>query len=121
MTASDASVEKGFHGLSDAQVALMRQILAPYVNRIARVDIFGSRATGTYRASSDIDLSLRGHVDEALLARLTTLFIESRLPFKVDLHAYDAIAYAPLKDIVDRQGRPFLTRDDLLCEEKTGS
>jgi hypothetical protein len=37
------------HGLSERHIGIIRAILAPYADRIERVDLFGSRATGAYR------------------------------------------------------------------------
>jgi predicted nucleotidyltransferase len=46
------------HGLTASQLAALRSALAPHANRIERVDLFGSRATGHARRASDIDLAI---------------------------------------------------------------
>lgn len=53
------------HGLSERQVELLKAILQPYASKIERADLFGSRATGQYRPSSDIDLVLYGDISQA--------------------------------------------------------
>ena len=84
------------HGLSERHINIIRAILAPYAERIERVDLFGSRATGAHRPESDIDMVLRGTVDEAAIGRIRALLDDSLLPYKIDLCAYDLITYPPL-------------------------
>lgn len=62
------------HGLSERHVSIIRDILAPHAEHIKRVDLFGSRATGTYRRESDIDMVLHGSLNEQLVGRIRTLF-----------------------------------------------
>ena len=73
---------------------------------VESVALFGSRATGTYKSYSDIDLVLYGKLDEATLDRLWTCFQESSLPYKVDVKAYEMIHHPPLKEHIDRFARP---------------
>ena len=102
------------HGLTRRQVALIRGILAPFADRIDRVDLFGSRALGTSRSNSDVDLSLHGMLSAKDVDRLHTLFLESALPFSVDVKDYARIAYPPLKEHIDRVARTLFTRKDLV-------
>ena len=64
--------------------AIATRVLAPY-----DVDLylFGSRARGDARASSDIDLALdpKGELPPNVLARLDEAFDESTVPVAVDL------------------------------------
>jgi predicted nucleotidyltransferase len=53
--------------LTGAQAAALRAALAPPADRIERVDLFGSRATGRGRPSSAVDLMVRCDVNGALL------------------------------------------------------
>lgn len=101
------------HGLTGHQLQLIRDILAPYANIITRVDLFGSRAKGTYRPNSDIDLVLHGAVNEKIIDRLWTVFSESSLPFKVDIKAYGLIDYPPLKAHMDSVCQTLLTQEEL--------
>ncbi|MFN7309776.1 MAG: nucleotidyltransferase domain-containing protein [Vampirovibrionales bacterium] len=89
------------HGLTDANIEEISRVLRPFFPPIEKIALFGSRATGTYKPYSDIDLVLYGNIDDALVNRLWTLFDESHLPVKVDLHAYDLIQYPPLKAHID--------------------
>ncbi len=101
------------HGLSERHIGIIRTILAPYADRIERVDLFGSRATGGYRPESDIDMVLRGTVDEAAIATIRMLLDDSLLPYKIDLCAYDLIDYPPLRAHIDLVAQTLLTQADL--------
>jgi uncharacterized protein len=104
-------------GLCEEDRALIREILGTASGRIEAVSVFGSRARGDYRRNSDIDLVLFGAVDEAVCARLGTLFRESRLPISVDLKSYDSIAYAPLRAHIDQVAQPLLVHTDRGLED----
>jgi predicted nucleotidyltransferase len=90
------------HGLSPTMLRTIHEVLKPYSAEIERVGLFGSRATGTYRDNSDIDLVLYGTFNEATLNRIVTLFKESTLPVTVDVVAYHLITHAPLREHIDR-------------------
>jgi len=107
------------HGLTERQLKIVHDILVPYAGKIERVGLFGSRATGTARANSDIDLVLYGELDEALVDRIWTLFNESLLPFTVDVQAYNLVKYPPLKNHIDNNMQPLFNRQDLLKEATT--
>lgn len=94
------------HGLTPDQLNIIRGVLSPYAPVIERVGLFGSRALGTARSNSDIDLVLYGPVTEAMADRIWTLFDESSLALKVDVSAYDLITYPPLKLHIDEVMQP---------------
>jgi predicted nucleotidyltransferase len=101
------------HGLSSAQIDTIKTILRPYACDITEVCLFGSRANGTYRPCSDIDLVLKGSLTEKTLDHLWTLFAESSLPYKVDVKGYHLIAYPPLKRHIETVMQVLLTQQDL--------
>ncbi|MCB2052812.1 MAG: nucleotidyltransferase domain-containing protein [Geminicoccaceae bacterium] len=101
-------------GLSDLHREMLREILAPFADRIERVSLFGSRATGRARANSDIDLVLYGDIDDALMDRIWSLCDESALPVRVDLCAYDRIIEPALEAHIDAVASPLFERHDLL-------
>jgi predicted nucleotidyltransferase len=63
---------------------------------------FGSRATGKYKAYSDIDMVLYGDITEAEANHIATLFMDSMLIYKVDVVIYNHIDYAPMKKHIDK-------------------
>ena len=104
------------HGLTAAQIAALRSALAPHADRIERVDLFGSRATGRARPNSEVDLVIRGDVDEALVDRLRTLFAEAPIALTVDIVADGLVDSPGLAAHIARVRRPLFTRADLTGE-----
>lgn len=72
--------------LTDGQLQEVLQILQLHVPEL-EVRVFGSRAKGTAKPYSDLDLALmtQAPLTLAQLALLNEAFDESSLPFKVDL------------------------------------
>ena len=102
------------HGLTPAQLDRIKEILAPFADHIDRVVLFGSRASGTYRPSSDIDLALYGPIEEKDVDRLHTLFMESDLPVRVDVVSYQAIQSSTLRQHIDQSGVALLEKEELI-------
>ncbi len=103
------------HGLTGENRRIIASVLRPYCAGISKVGLFGSRATGTYRDNSDVDLVLYGSLQEADIDRIYTLFLESMLPYGVDVKAYHLISNRRLKDHIDEVLLPLdLTPDGLL-------
>lgn len=101
--------------LTPRQRDLVQAVLAPFAARIDRVDVFGSRAMGTARPNSDINLAIRGQLSEAEVDRLWTLFDDSYLAVGVDVLAYERVGYPPLRAHIDDHGVPLFTKADLLA------
>ncbi len=95
------------------ETEILRKTFAPHADAIDRVVIFGSRALGTSRPSSDIDLAVFGTLDEKQMARLWTLFDESSLAVTVDLIDYARLTDPAMKRHTDRVGKTIFTRDEL--------
>jgi predicted nucleotidyltransferase len=102
------------HGLTPAQLDRIKEILAPFAERLDRAVLFGSRATGTHRPSSDIDLALYGPVEEKDVDRLHTLFIESDLPVRVDVVKYQTINSVALKQQIEQTGVALFEKEELM-------
>ncbi|OZG32091.1 nucleotidyltransferase domain-containing protein [Rickettsia endosymbiont of Culicoides newsteadi] len=102
------------HGLSAKQLNTLRSILLPFSEKIDRVGLFGSRATGLYRPNSDIDLVIYGSLDEKTMDRIFTLLNDSNLPIKIDLQVYDLITCSPLKDHIDNNMLLLFTHDHFI-------
>lgn len=103
------------HGLTSRQLEELARVLAPFAGQIDRVALFGSRATGTARANSDIDLVVYGPNANTIVDRLWTLFDASNLPLKVDVLAYDQISNPALKAHVDAVNLTLFTSADLIA------
>ncbi len=56
--------------------------------------LYGSRAMGTYRKGSDIDLTLQGlQLDEKCLRAITRALDDLGLAYKIDLSLYCSVRY----------------------------
>lgn len=72
-------------GITPSQRATLLTIFAPYANRLQSVSLIGSRARGSHRPSSDIDLVLDGRLNLSDILTLAGAFEESELDVCVDL------------------------------------
>jgi len=94
-------------GLTPQYREVIRTILAKaaYVDRAV---LFGSRATGTFSRTSDIDLALEGEYLCLLdLLSLRSEFAESSLPYEVDLVIRAEIAHPELESRIQKYGQTF--------------
>ena len=105
------------HGIKKHDLRAIRTILISTCSNIDKVCLFGSRATGEFGSTSDIDLVLYGDISERESGRLNTHFQESSIAHKVDMVVYHSIDYPPLKKHIDVAARLLFTRKDLYGEQ----
>lgn len=97
-------------GLTQKQYQLIENTINSF-SEIEKVIIFGSRATGKCRASSDIDLAIVSkNLNRTVINRLASALDDLPLPFMFDLLNYDAISNSNLKDKIGLQGKFFFER-----------
>ncbi|MFK0573118.1 nucleotidyltransferase family protein [Endozoicomonas sp.] len=102
-------------GLKEQTVASIQQVFASFP-QIGRVIIYGSRAKGTFKPGSDIDLTLISSGDAAL--DLTVQFTieealeELMLPYQFDLSLMESIDNPKLLDHIKRVGQVFYKNTD---------
>ncbi len=97
-------------GLSDNTLTLIRGILAEHPD-VKTAILYGSRATGTYRKGSDIDLTLSGaNLDQRQLAEIAGKLDESVIPYQVDLSIREQIDNPALLEHIQRVGVLFYER-----------
>lgn len=93
-------------GLKDSDIIAIRQVLSQFPE-VQRALVFGSRAKGTHRNGSDVDLALKGD----LLSYQTTLQIasilneETMMPYHFDILDYHSIEHTNLVAHIDRVGQ----------------
>ncbi len=98
------------HGLSAATVERIVTVLAHYPE-IERALLYGSRAKGSQRTGSDIDLTLFGsRLNHALLLRLDNELDDLLLPYKFDLSLFADLTHPELIDHIHRVGVVFYER-----------
>lgn len=94
-------------GLSVTTIAALQEVFAKH-SEITQVLLYGSRAKGTFRKGSDIDLTLYGDgVDYRLLTRIETEIDDLLLPYTVDLSLFRQIDNPDLLDHISRVGLIF--------------
>ncbi|MDR1963039.1 MAG: nucleotidyltransferase domain-containing protein [Planctomycetaceae bacterium] len=75
---------------------------------IERAILFGSRACGTFRRTSDIDFALEGAaLTQRSLGNIGGDFEESTLPYKVDLLDLKTLQSPELREQISRYGVEF--------------
>lgn len=72
--------------VSEEELAIIKAILSDVLGG-EKVYVFGSRARGNHRTTSDLDLAIRGNAPLSMSTRsaLEFAFSESILPYRVDV------------------------------------
>jgi len=101
--------EPGF-GLDESVIGALNSVFAA-CPQIERVILYGSRAKGTYRSGSDIDLTIVGdEVTHGQLLALANRLDDLLLPYKIDLSLLRQIGNPELLDHIRRVGVIFFER-----------
>ena len=99
-------------GLSEDDVQSIREALRHFP-KIRTAILYGSRAKGSYRPGSDIDLTLKGdeltHHD---LLDIELALDDLLLPYKIDLSLHHQIDNPQLLDHIARVGKSFYNVTD---------
>ncbi len=93
------------YGLSDQQFKEIIEFIATYP-QVEEAILFGSRAIGTHKPASDVDIAIKGDgVNSALAARLKfDIEEDTYLPYFFDFVAYNTITREALKQHIDQKG-----------------
>ena len=71
---------------------------------ITFVVLFGSRAKGTAKYNSDIDLAIFGIQEDLSIEAISMELEELPLPYKFDVKAFDTICNSELREHIKRVG-----------------
>lgn len=93
-------------GLSEHEIGLILGILRRHPE-IDAARIFGSRALGTHRPNSDIDIALYGEIDTSQMLAIHHELDELPLPYLFDLAVYADLSHEELKRHIDECGSEF--------------
>ena len=89
-------------GLDAAKLETIRSLIGAD-RRVRRVRLFGSRAKGTWREGSDIDLAVQGEgIDRSDASRWAEELEEALFPWSVDVVIVDETTDQELIDHIDR-------------------
>ena len=92
------------YGLTDETLAEIHRVLSQQPE-VERAILYGSRAKGTQRAGSDIDLALVGaDLDDRIVGRIADDFEDGWLPYRFDLCLLNRIHHTALLDHIRRVG-----------------
>ena len=97
-------------GLSEKTVEQIRKVPEDYP-AVEKAVLYGSRAKGTYRHGSDIDMTLFGaHLDLRVPAEIAGRLEELPVPYQVDLSLWGQINHEGLRQHILRVGVVFYKR-----------
>lgn len=99
-------------GLKESEIMAIQNVLAS-VPEVEEAVIYGSRARGTNRISSDIDLTLKGeHLTYLKLAFLDASIDDLLMPYFVDLNLYHSLRDEDLLESINREGKVFYRKNN---------
>ena len=94
-------------GLSESEIRSIQSIFRKYAE-IEKVVLYGSRALGTFKPASDIDLTMMtAKNDLSFLFKIENEIDELMLPYKVDLSIHSMLDNENLKEHIRRVGKEF--------------
>lgn len=94
-------------GLSNSDIEKIKNVFASYI-QVEKVILFGSRAKGTYKPASDIDLTLVGtKLNLSIQQKIESELDDLMLPYKFDISIYHQISNKDLIEHIERVGQIF--------------
>jgi len=93
----------GLSGLNGQELGLLRATLANSAG-LTRAWIFGSRAKGTAKAASDIDIAVEGLQTHLQIEAVRDSLNDLPLPYVVDVQAVEGIQNPALQEHIARCG-----------------
>jgi len=94
-------------GLNNHVIDLIQKVFSNY-SQVEKVIIYGSRAKGTYKNGSDIDLTLIGNnIDLNILNQISLDLDDLILPYTFDLSIYRFIDNPDMISHIQRVGKHF--------------
>ncbi len=97
------------YGLKPEVLEMMIHIFRNYP-AVEQVILFGSRAKGTQKLGSDIDLCLVGELDETILGKIDNDLDDLLLPYEFDLISFETITHTDLLKHISVVGKTIYRR-----------
>ena len=102
-------------GLKDSEINALRETLAS-IPEVEEAIIYGSRARGTNKAFSDIDITLKGNnLTYLQLALLDAKIDDLNLPYSVDISLFSMLRNADLIESIEREGKVLFRNEKTLA------
>ncbi|WP_096202823.1 HI0074 family nucleotidyltransferase substrate-binding subunit [Bacillus sp. FJAT-45350] len=103
-----SKVEK--YGLSKEVFYVLINIFKDYSDIIEKVILFGSRARGDYKETSDIDLAIKFREKNDQITKIIDTLSNEKIIYTIDLIDVDTISNEKLKNYINTEGKViFLT------------
>lgn len=100
-------VNNNLFGLSEQTIGKINSVFCQFPE-ISKVIIYGSRAKGTFKPASDIDLTLIGQtLTTTDLLKIENALDDLLLPYKIDLSLMKHIEQQDMLDHINRVGQIF--------------
>ncbi len=100
------------YGLKEETIKKINEVFSNY-SEIKKVIIYGSRAKGSYKNGSDIDLTLIGeNIKLEQLNKIDNELDNLMLPYSFDLSAYKELTNKEFIEHIDRVGLVFFNREE---------
>lgn len=90
-------------GLTRTEIGQLTAVLSHYP-QVHQAVLFGSRAKGTARTNSDIDLALYGDIDDLTVEQIALDMDELPMPYLFDIKAIATMKNPALIDHIQRVG-----------------
>lgn len=108
------------YGLKQQTIEQINSVFTRYPE-VEQVILYGSRAKGTYKNGSDIDLTLKGHsLNLRLINQISNDLDELLLPYSFDISIFSQISNADLVDHINRVGVVFYDVQESVLGIHTG-
>lgn len=99
-------------GLKKEHIDAINNVFNEYQN-VEKVLIYGSRAKGTHKPGSDIDLVIaEKEISFSQMMEITNKLDDLLLPYKIDISQKSKISNSDLIDHINRVGKIFYQRND---------
>jgi len=99
------------YGLDEKVIKDLKEIFSKFP-AVEKVILYGSRAMGTYRNGSDIDITLLGkNLSIQTIFGIQDEIEELYLPYSFDISIYDRIDNEDLIDHIQRVGKVFFEKE----------
>jgi predicted nucleotidyltransferase len=100
------------YGLNKEIVQKINKVFVQY-DQIEEIILYGSRAKGTYKTGSDIDLTLKGkNLNLKMLNKIELDLDDLNLAYTFDISIYNRITNSDLIEHIKRVGKVFYKRND---------
>lgn len=104
-------------GLKEKTIEQINKIFAKY-SQIEKVILYGSRAKGSFKHGSDIDLTLIGNgLNLSIINKISLAIDDMLLPYTFDISIYDQISNSDLIKHIEMVGVAFYERNKVTIDE----